>query len=152
MASNSPNPFASNCPECVAAGLTEWASNATVNRTDPSDPEPVPVELTESLTESSACAAPCELMEGIQVTPLVLSPHTPLVVSHFLPFYSELGYKVSTIYRNSAHLSSIGSVEAEQLGRDARLTPISETRGVPLRFPLDVMIDVGDMLYLLSVF
>ncbi len=132
MASNSPNPFATYCPECVAAGRTEWACSATADRTDPTDPEPVPVELTEALTESSACAAPCELMAGIRITPLVPPPHTALIINRFSPFYSELGYRVSAIYHNSAHLSYIGSVEAEQLGRDARLTPISETGGIPL--------------------
>ncbi len=151
MASNSPNPFASYCPECVAAGHTEWACSATADRTNPTDPELVPVELTEALTESSTCATPCELMAGIRATPLVPSPCTTLIINCFSPFYIELGYRVSAIYRNSTHLSSIGSVEAEQLGRDAHLTPISETRGVPLQFLLNAMIDIGDMLFLLSV-
>ncbi|MCP4604280.1 MAG: hypothetical protein GY847_27795 [Proteobacteria bacterium] len=92
------------------------------------------------------------MMAGIQVTLLVLSPHTTLIINRFSPFYSELGYIVSAVYHNSAHLSSIGTVEEGLLGRDAHLTPISEFGGVPLRFPLGVMIDVGDMLYLLSVF
>ncbi|MCP4605636.1 MAG: hypothetical protein GY847_34805 [Proteobacteria bacterium] len=108
MASNSPNPFATYCLECVAAGRTEWACSATVNQTDPTDPELVPIELTKALTESSAsasasasvtasaCVTP-DMMAGIQVTPLVLSPRTTLIVSRFSPFYSELGYRVSVV-------------------------------------------------------
>ncbi len=150
MASNSPNPFTTYCPECVAAGRTEWACSATADRTDPTNPELVPVKLTEALTESSACAAPCELMEGLQVTPLVIHPCTALIIDCFSPFYSVLGYKVTATYRNMARLISIGHVEPQQLGREARLTAMSEIGGIPLRLPIDAMIDVGDMLYLLS--
>ncbi len=85
-------------------------------------------------------------MEGLQVTPLVIHPRTALIINCFSPFYSVLGYKVTATYRNMARLVSIGHVEPEQLGREARLTPISEFGGIQLRFLIDAMIDVGGML------
>ncbi len=129
MATNEPSTIF--CSECITAGRTDLAQ----------------VELTES-----ACAASCDQMEGLEVMPLVLHPRTSLIIDRFSPFYSELGYKVTSIYHNTAHLLSIGHVEPQQLGKEARLTLISETGGIPLRLPIDAIIDVGDMLYLLSVF
>ncbi len=67
-------------------------------------------------------------------------------------FYCVLGYTVVQTSTNSAQLLSIGSIGEEYLGKDARLTSISEIGGIPLRVPINVLIDVGDMLYLLSVF
>ncbi len=55
-------------------------------------------------------------------------------------------------YCNTIHLFSIADVEPGELGRNARLTPISEIGGIPCRFPMETMIDVGDHLMLLSVF
>ncbi|WP_297308378.1 hypothetical protein, partial [Neptuniibacter sp.] len=49
-------------------------------------------------------------------------------------------------------MQSIASTDPEHLGKEARLTSVSETAGIPLRVPLDAVIDVGDMLHLLSVF
>ncbi len=83
-------------------------------------------------------------MEGIEVMPLTLRPNTALIIDCFLLFYNDLGYKVIMAYRNSIHLLSISDVEPGELGRDTRLTPISKIGGVPCRFPMDTMIDVGD--------
>ncbi len=154
MASNDPsnNSPTTFCPECVATGRTQWVCNAAAYASDPDDPEPIPVELNESFAASSICVAPEPLMEGIEVMPLTLRPNTALILSQNSPFYRDTGYKVTMTYRNTIRLLSVASVEPGELRKNARLTPISEIGGVPCRFPMETMIDVGDRLTLLSIF
>ncbi len=71
MASNEPP--ATFYSECITAKQTELPR----------------VELTESV-----CIALGELLSGLEVTPLVLHPHTQSIIDNYSPFYSELGYRV----------------------------------------------------------
>ncbi len=109
MASNEPS--AALCSECVIAKWTE------LNRAESTD---------------SICVASGDLLGGLEVTPLVLCPRTWLIIDNHSPFYSEIGYKVTQMYRNSAHLLSIGSVDPQLLRRDMHLTLISEVGGILL--------------------
>ncbi len=123
LVSHCPEPFAPYCPACIATKKTE-----------------------------SGCIALCDPMEGLQVEPSILHLHSQLIFDSNSPFYNMLGYKVVQTYRNSACLLSVGNVDPEHLGKNARLTIVSETAGIPLRVSIDAIIDVGDMLHLLSVF
>ncbi len=109
MATNEPS--ATVCSDCVAAKWTE----------------PTRAELIES-----TCAASGDLMSELEVTPLVLRPRTQLIVDNHSPFYSELGYTVTKMDHNSAHLLSVASVELHLLRKDTHLTAVSEIGGIPL--------------------
>ncbi len=91
-------------------------------------------------------------MEVSSVGSSILRLRSRLIFDSNSPFYCVLGYTVVQTYTNSARLLSIGSTGEEYLGKDARLSSISEIGGIPLRIPINVLIDIGDMLYLLSVF
>ncbi len=91
-------------------------------------------------------------MEMSQVGSSILRLCSRLIFDSNSPFYCELGYVVVQTCHNSAQLLSIGSVGPDYLGKDAHLTSLSEIGGIPLRVPINALIDIGDMLYLLSVF
>ncbi len=96
-------------------------------------------------------AASSNSMETPQVEPSILHLRSRLIFHSNSPFYCVLGYMVIQTSIYSAQLLSIGSIGEEYLGKDAHLTSISEIGGVPLRVPISALIDIGDMLYLLSV-
>ncbi len=94
-------------------------------------------------------------MEGTPVElPTFCSPilRPQMILNGNSPFYNTLGYKVVKTSCDSVCVHSVASTDLEHLGKEARLTSVSETAGIPLRVPLDAVIDVGDMLHLLSVF
>ncbi len=71
-------------------------------------------------------AASNTLLETPQVEPSILRLRSRLIFDSNSPFYCELGYMVIQTNSNSAKLLSIGSIGEEYLGKDARLTSISE--------------------------
>ncbi len=94
-------------------------------------------------------------MEGVPVElPTFCSPthHPQMILNGDSPFYNTVGYKVVQTSCDSVCVQSVASTDPEHLGKEARLTSVLETAGIPLKVPLDAVIDVGDMLHLLSVF
>ncbi len=102
----------------------------------------------------SSCIAVNNSMEGMQVELPIL--HSPIfrpqtILDDNSPFYNTLGYKVVQTYCDSACVHPVANIDPEHLGKEAHLTLASETAGIPLRVAIDAVIDVGDMLHLLSV-
>ncbi len=102
-------------------------------------------------TETDSATANNSL-EVSQAGSSILRLHSRLIFDSNSPFYCELGYTILQTSSNSAQLLSVGSVDPEYLGKFTRLTSISEIGGIPLRVPINALIDIGDMLYLLSGF
>ncbi len=121
--------------------------------------ESTPSGLTKSIP-AFACAVPTEPPIQLEIVPpavllasAVPHPCTDLIVDNHLPFYNANGYMVSQTMLISAHVQNIVAILLHYyLGRNARLSPITETGGILLHLPIDAIIFPGDMLMLWTVF
>ncbi len=77
-------------------------------------------------------AASSNSMEISQVGSSILHLCSRLIFDSNSLFYCVLGYTVVQTCSNSTQLLSIGSIGLDYLGKDARLTSISEIGGIPL--------------------
>ncbi len=91
-------------------------------------------------------------MEEIPVESSTLSSISQLVSDGNSPFYNLHGYTIIQTSPNFAQLLSVDSMDPQYLGKDARLTVASKTEGILLRVPINGIIDIGDLLHLLSVY
>ncbi len=92
------------------------------------------------------------LMEEVLVESSTLCSVPQLISNGNSPFYNPHGYSVVQTYPDSAQLLSVDSIDSECLGKDARLTVVSETGGIPMRVPFTSIIEIGDLLHLLSIY
>ncbi len=82
-----------------------------------------------------------------------LRRHTTTITNRNSPFYSDYGYHVSHVFITYAHVSSIAHVDCyiSSLGTFARITPLSEFAGIPLRVSISSILHVDDTLLLYLV-
>ncbi len=118
-----PYPPALYCPSCVSILNTK-----SVYITLSSSMEEVPIESTPF------CSVP------------------QLISNDKSPFYNPRGYSVVQTYPDSAQLLSVDNVDPDCLGKDARLTVLSQTGGIPMRILFTGIVEIGDLVNLLSVY
>ncbi len=122
-------------------GLTEQNSIVSIRRIYP---EPLPTVHLHLIP-----FRPPEQLEVAPPTTTESAPQTALIVDNHTPLYNANGYKVSQVSATSAHLHFTLTPECcFQSDRNACLTHCSETEGIPMHLPLNMVFEFGDLLML----
>ncbi len=138
---SAPSAAACSAPVVNERRLARTEGRSEFNSARRTLPEPLPI-----VRFRLAPNRPPERLEDVYVEPI---QQTDLITDNHTPLYNANGYSVHHLTATFARLSFMLTPEPYfRHHRFAHLTHRSETEGIPMRFPLNTIFQLGDLLML----
>ncbi len=91
--------------------------------------------------------------ESISVPPIDSLPLTDLIFDNHLPYYNANGYLVTQVMAFSGRVQSMLTILfCYRAHTNAQLSLHTETGGIPLRLPIDAILQHSDLLMLWTIY
>ncbi len=138
------------CP--APTSVTERHPAPTDRLTEQNNFVSIPRAPIEPLPSTRIRITPFRPPEQLEIAPPNLPnivPQTVLIVDNHTPLYNANRYKVSQVTATVARLRfTLTSEWCFRSHRNARIMHRSETEGIPMRLPLNMILQHGDLLML----